>query len=111
MHSRKTSFCSSAGRSKCEGVLKSFWSGAVSKQPGLRAVPQQEQAKLIFNGNTGAASEWGYHTGSPGGMHLLNECIREVPAFSDHLTSLAFLRFCLFGFHYSTLRSPALCSL
>lgn len=44
------------------GVLKSSWSGAVSKQPGLTAVPQQGQAKLIFQGNTGAASAWGYYT-------------------------------------------------
>lgn len=37
---------------QCEGVLKSFWPGAVSKEPGLTAVPQQEQAKLVFKGNT-----------------------------------------------------------
>lgn len=66
---------------QCEGALKSFWPGAICKQPGLTAVPQQEQAKLVFKGNTPATSEWGCNTDSPGAIHLLNESIREVPAF------------------------------
>lgn len=64
---------------QCEGVLKSFWSG-VSKQPGLTAVPQQGQAKLIFKGNTCTASECGCNTDSPGGIHLLNE-YKGSPSF------------------------------
>lgn len=46
----------------------------------LTAVPQQGQAKLTFKSNTRAASDWGHNTGSPGGIHLFNEYIREVPA-------------------------------
>lgn len=66
---------------QCEGVLRRFSSEALSKQPGLTGVPQQGQGKLIFKGSTCAASERGYNLGSPGDIHLLNECIREVPAF------------------------------
>lgn len=28
---------------QCEGVLKSFWPGAVSKEPGLTAVPSRNK--------------------------------------------------------------------